>query len=185
MAPTITRLVLSLALIVAAPVIYTIGFIIWYETMGYGNVATGLLLADVGVGLAFAIGWMAIWMGEVRWNPQRITLTALVFACSCLFAGVIGLVIYGAMNESELGILIGGMLWVVFWLFGTGFAWMERPAERRRRLANVGAADVVCPTCGYSLKGLKATACPECGSSFTIDQLFASHIEQRKTLGET
>lgn len=31
--------------------------------------------------------------------------------------------------------------------------------------------DVPCPSCGYNLRGLREARCPECGSSFTIEQL--------------
>lgn len=37
---------------------------------------------------------------------------------------------------------------------------------------NDGAkTDFCCPDCGYNMAGLSATKCPECGSTFTIDQL--------------
>ena len=185
MAPTITRLVLSLALIVAAPVFYTVIFIVWLEATSHRNDEIALMISNVVVGLSFAVGWTVIWLGEVRWGALRITLTGAVVFGSCILAAVIGFVIATMVREEELGILFGGMLWVVFWLFGTALVWMELPAERRRRLASVGAAEVACPTCGYNLKGLKTTGCPECGSSFTIDQLFASHVERRKKLGES
>ena len=35
----------------------------------------------------------------------------------------------------------------------------------------VTAEDVPCPSCGYNLRGLREARCPECGSSFTIEQL--------------
>jgi len=184
MAPTITRLVLSLALIVAAPVAYTIFFVLWVETVGSRSGEMGLLMSDIVVGLGFALAWLMIWLGEVKWNVWRTTLCGVVFFASAVIAGVIGLITSLMTYEEELGFLFGGMLFAVFWLFGTALVWMELPGERRRRLASVGAAEVACPTCGYNLKGLKTTACPECGASFTIDQLFASHLERRKKLGE-
>jgi hypothetical protein len=33
---------------------------------------------------------------------------------------------------------------------------------------------VVCPLCGYNLTGLRQAACPECGDTFTLDQLAAA-----------
>jgi len=184
MAPTITRLVLSLALIVAAPVVYTITFVMWMELVHRHDEEMGLLMADLIVGPAFALGWLAIWFFEIRWTAMRAGLTVVAFAASAVASVVFGTMMIVLFRGEELGFLFGGMLFVVLWLFSTALVWMELPGERRRRLASVGAAEVACPTCGYNLKGLKTTACPECGASFTIDQLFASHLERRKKLGE-
>jgi len=183
LAPTITRLVLSLALMVAAPVFYTIIFVTWLEATSHRDDEVALLVADVVVGLGFALGWMAIWFFEVRWTALRATLTVVVFGGSVLASVVTGLILAAVMREEELGILFGGMLFAVFWLTGTGLAWIELPGERRRRLASVGMSEVVCPKCGYNMRGRKQTACPECGSAFTLDALFAAQIEQRGALG--
>ena len=32
---------------------------------------------------------------------------------------------------------------------------------------------MVCPACGYNMTGLRATTCPECGASYTINELAA------------
>src|SRR6185295_18227797 len=34
-----------------------------------------------------------------------------------------------------------------------------------------GAVSVHCPRCGYSMSGLDAAACPECGARYTLDEL--------------
>jgi hypothetical protein len=34
-----------------------------------------------------------------------------------------------------------------------------------------GAIDVCCPSCGYRMVGLRESRCPECGSTFTLDEL--------------
>jgi len=56
---------------------------------------------------------------------------------------------------------------------GTVIAWRETPRERADRLARLGAA-IVCPLCGYNLAGFREARCPECGGSFTLDQLAAT-----------
>jgi hypothetical protein len=35
----------------------------------------------------------------------------------------------------------------------------------------LGAVRVNCPRCGYSMVGLCSSTCPECGTTFTIDQI--------------
>jgi len=46
--------------------------------------------------------------------------------------------------------------------------------------------DASCPSCGYALRGLAASACPECGKAFTLEQLQApapSFAETARRLG--
>ncbi|MCH9033356.1 MAG: hypothetical protein IID42_02485 [Planctomycetes bacterium] len=41
-----------------------------------------------------------------------------------------------------------------------------------------------CPKCGYDLKGLAMARCPECGTEFTLDELFATWVGQGSRLDE-
>ena len=75
---------------------------------------------------------------------------------------------------AEVGIVIGGMAWAATWLASTALIWRETAAERRQRLARLGVEAIACPTCGYNLTGLREARCPECGSQFTLDQLYAA-----------
>ncbi len=43
--------------------------------------------------------------------------------------------------------------------------------KRFLAISAAGKVDVRCPNCDYSLQGLRETRCPECGSSYTIDEL--------------
>jgi predicted Zn-ribbon and HTH transcriptional regulator len=41
---------------------------------------------------------------------------------------------------------------------------------------------MACPNCGYNLTGLREARCPECGSQFTLDELFARVTEDKRQL---
>jgi hypothetical protein len=62
-------------------------------------------------------------------------------------------------------------------LLGTGIVvlvWAPTVQHLRRRTPVVDQDNLVrvhCPSCGYSLIGLSELRCPECGATFTIDQL--------------
>lgn len=56
-----------------------------------------------------------------------------------------------------------GLALSAFWIWRSGkrAAWRRFTQEGPR-----------CPACGYSLKGLHEAKCPECGSSYTLDELW-------------
>ena len=71
--------------------------------------------------------------------------------------------------------LLGGGTVPIVWVLATVLLWRETNAERVARMSNlIGNPTVVCPFCGYNLSGLREARCPECGNSFTLDQLAAS-----------
>ena len=42
------------------------------------------------------------------------------------------------------------------------------------------ALTILCPVCGYNLTGLREARCPECGGTFTLDQLAASQPQRNE-----
>ena len=83
-----------------------------------------------------------------------------------------GLYVRSVSRVDEVAIILGGMIWALTWIAATALIWREIKAERLARLRQIGA--IACPTCGYNLTGLREAKCPECGSQFTLDQLYAS-----------
>ena len=53
------------------------------------------------------------------------------------------------------------------WMAVTVYIW---PLQVR----SAGEMGPHCPSCGYLLKGLRATRCPECGTEPTLDELWAA-----------
>lgn len=183
MAPVITRLLLTLSLFVAAPLLYTVIIVIAFELMRYRDDTNVFVVANLLVAGFFALAWILIWMHEVRWTPLRIGLTLGAGAASVLVAVVFAVVgSIAAGHDEGLYVFLGGMLWLVLWLFGTSLAWMELPAERRKRYEALGVTNLPCPSCGYNLAGLNQSKCPECGASFTLDSLYAALKEQAEPI---
>ena len=57
----------------------------------------------------------------------------------------------------------------------------ERVRRRGELLAFLAAHDVVCPGCGYGLRGLTGVQCPECGWVFALREL-RRQVEPREPL---
>jgi hypothetical protein len=83
----------------------------------------------------------------------------------------------------QFAVLIGGGTVPIAWVLGTVIVWRETAPERAQRLAAFGAA-VVCPLCGYNMAGLRTACCPECGGTFTLEQLVAAQPRAASEVGQ-
>jgi hypothetical protein len=129
------------------------------------------------VAAAFAVGyWLILWRDTVQWTGGRKQRT-LAAGCVGAFAG---LAIYGLMvsiipfDGRYVGIVLGGCVGVLFWLTATVLIWRETAAERTERLRQQGRGTVACVRCGYNMTGLREPRCPECGTTYTLDQLLTA-----------
>jgi len=170
----IARLIVSLVVMLAGPVLFFLVFFMWYEWVGYRNDDEALLGSVVIVGLVEVALWVGVWFRQVRWRPERVLATAGGGAGAAIGAAVLGLLLALSTNEEEVGIICAGMVWGLAWFGLTPLVWKETRAERGARLRKMGAEALPCPTCGYNLMGLSEARCPECGAKYTLDQLFAA-----------
>jgi hypothetical protein len=138
-----------------------------------------VLFAAAGV-VAFALiiaYWLGLWGVIVKWNAFRLVLTL----ASIPAAGLAGLVAYAVVcgmgsgygGDRGFAAFLGSSATPLLWLVATILIWRETAAERAARVRGAARGGVACPTCGYNLTGLTTTRCPECGTQFTLDELFA------------
>ena len=93
-----------------------------------------------------------------------------------LVGGLMGsFLFYGVRLPAVPASLIGGGFVPIVWVLATVLVWRETPQERIERLIAAGTDAVCCPVCGYNMTGLRESRCPECGSTFTLDQLLTTH----------
>ena len=108
---------------------------------------------------------------SLGWTPLRARQTTLA---ALLTGGVAAAgALHGLRAYSDLGLLLGGIGPPLLWILSTAWIWRESDEERIKRVLAAGGPTVVCPDCGYDLRGLRATRCPECGAEHTLDELFA------------
>lgn len=183
MSRLLSRLVLALATALAAPVVYTGSYIVIEQTLWrrdlYALHAANFLTATL-----FVLAWIGIWHSQVVWTRARRLLTAASVLWSVGAAFIFGVVVAVCTQGNEVGVILGGMVWFVAWMASTAFVWRETGPERAARLGSIAKGTVSCLNCGYNLTGLHEARCPECGTQYTLDELFASLADDAKDLGQ-
>lgn len=170
----LARLLLAFAVVLAAPVVCTGLFIVLIEATSWRWDLQCLLASEFISALLFVMAWLAIWHGQVVWTRRRRRLTFASVLWSLGVGGVFGFVLALAANEWAIGLIFAGLFWFVSWIPSTALVWRETAAERAARLKTIATGTVTCPHCGYNMTGLHEARCPECGTSYTLNELLAS-----------
>jgi len=170
MTPNLVRVLLSLALLV-------LSVVMWLEVVvavdQRSSTNTAFLVADIGTVAVITLGWLAIWRRAVSWTIGRVVWTCVAFGVAVTAAVLISLFEAVGRHNEELGLVVGALTWGAAWFGGTALAWRETSAERAARAVSGDSAGPVCLQCGYNMKGLREARCPECGRTYTLDELLA------------
>jgi hypothetical protein len=125
--------------------------------------------------------WIMLWRSTVKWTRARVRNTALAGLLALAGGGAFAVALIAVARAIPPGIalLLGGGGVPIVWVLATVLLWRETAAERIARMSNlVSNPTVLCPVCGYNLSGLREARCPECGASFTLDELAASQPQR-------
>lgn len=172
MSTQLSRVFLALAVILGAYFVRDQAYTAFEERPLWpyeDEVGTPYLLSNALAAAVLIIGWWAVWRTLVHWTSGRIGLTILAAAGAL---GIARLIVLG--NDLFLGGDIhavhpwdlGGDCAAAVWIGATAYLWRGGPARHIPRLP--------CPRCGYDLRGLHEARCPECGTQYTLDGLFAA-----------
>lgn len=148
--------------------------------------ATNLFAASLLL-VAFLVAYAVIWRRAVRWTPSRTWGTLMSVAGVAGLVGGVLLAWQPLMGwDREVSPVFAALAGQLAFVGLTAWIWRDRMSERPDRLVADGQhpelAHIGCPSCGYNLAKLRSTTCPECGSAFTIDELFASWVDSGKSV---
>ena len=170
------RILLTVLLFPSATLVLFLSFLFIERLWTDHNDLEAAVTATLGTCAYMMVYWLLLWRATVSWTSQRVyrTLMTTFVAGGCGFA--MGLAIAKVLDyePSELGTCGGALSGAVLWIILTILAWRETPAERAARMSRADADALVCPTCGYNLTGLREPRCPECGTQFTLNELYAA-----------
>jgi hypothetical protein len=180
---TIARLILAMLILPATGVVFLLAFVaVLARGGGQGPPSLGGVAVLWMVVYAFvATYWILLWRSTVRWTRARVRNTALAgllsLAGGAAFAAA--LVAVSRAIPNGIALLLGGGGVPIVWVLSTVLLWRETPAERLARMSGLVAnPTVLCPVCGYNLSGLREARCPECATTFTLDELAAAQPQR-------
>ncbi len=178
-----SSILLSLCLV---PVVFGFGGLLVMTLNDGMNVSGDVVVwvTTVATLLFVYVYWTLTWSGAA-WATRRRRIKTLLALCGSLGVGALtaGLVFYAAewdANEEAavFGTLAAGITYVV----ATVFVWRETTDERIERLKDAGAMAfaemLLCGKCGYAMVGLTHARCPECGTEYTLEALWAANAER-------
>ena len=175
-----TRLVLSLMILLGGPAVcYLLARMMVHSSAGWRlDHATGRMVVLM-VPLA-TLAWILVWGRGARWTPQRLRGMAAASAATGLVALLSAMIFLGFDPYNHEGdAVVGGLIWMLLWCPLTALILKSSPAEQRQRIAARGPDAIRCPTCGYSMNGLREVRCPECGGQWTLDEFIAAVLNER------
>jgi hypothetical protein len=179
-----TRLMASLSvglLLTAAACVssYILGFLVPgpYRSPSTGSRTTVYVDDDVAIVtfLIFAIAYLGalFWIWSRHRRKRAIWLGGVITVGIALIALLLCVLIDSAFSGDEeyliSGVLVGGAgLTIAVWT-----RLYHRHARGRSLYDENGVLALRCPSCEYSMVGLKEARCPECGQEFTLNELFS------------
>ena len=185
MTATIARLILAMLILPVTGAVFLLMFVaVLARSSGRGPPsALGVALLWMVLYAFVATYWILLWRSTVQWTRGRVRNTTLAGLLAVASGGAFAGLLATVSREIPYGIalLLGGGGVPIVWVLATVFLWRETPAERLARMSNLlGHPTVLCPFCGYNLSGLREARCPECGGSFTLEELAASQPQRNE-----
>jgi predicted RNA-binding Zn-ribbon protein involved in translation (DUF1610 family) len=109
-----------------------------------------------------------VWWGFRQW--ARLVRTLVQVAGVWIVALPITVLLDTTVQRAD-GLIVGTVFAAIATTAGLLLTLAYRTMAGRTVRDARGAVRVNCPRCGYSMVGLCSSTCPECGTTFTIDQI--------------
>ena len=181
MTSLLARVLLAIIMFPLAGVLYFVVFVV-LERQLVDEFA--FLWTTVVVAFFVVLYWLALWQQSVRWTRTRVAGTVAAGFGSVVVGGIVGAFIVAVVpfGGEEFAIFLGGILAILVWLAVTVLVWKETAWERAERVKRSAGDVLFCPKCSYNMTGLYEGRCPECGTRYTLDQLYAA--QRREGIGD-
>lgn len=183
MPPLIIKLIATMVLLTAH--VFTM---IMYILVFLADVDKLLLVSVIATPICIGL-WIVIWRTDVRRSRRRVASLIVgsigMTAIAAIIASLIMWPIEWSTDWKPIAICAS---WAYFYLWIAAALWccLESRAERIARLTvdTSSASSTLCPNCRYDMTGLREAKCPECGATFTLDQLHRAWRPDHAILSE-
>ncbi len=173
MSQLVARILLALFVVPLGLVAYFVAMTAFMMNSGSPDQVLGVVSTGLTTWGFVAVYWMLLWWRQIRWSSSRKGATLLVIPAAVAVGAVIGGIIGIGTREKILGYGFASFVTPLAWLMGTILAWRETKSERAARLSHTSNDAITCPVCGYNLTGLSEPRCPECGTKYTLTELYS------------
>jgi hypothetical protein len=176
MSPYAVRVIYGMALIPFVPGAWFI-MLLGLEHFFSPNEKVGTMIDNFGCGCLVVFWWWWVWRRSVTWTPSLIRRT-LIMGSVYLAASTLAPLLPDKPNWV-------GTMYITLPLIFTGvwFALSTRMWQPLHRIPVLQWNEVKelirCGSCGYSLIGLSQSRCPECGRTWTLDELYIEMLAAR------
>ena len=194
MTPNIARLAISLSFF---PLGIGLFYVVETTQMYFGvNFGWWLDWSSLEVCALFAVAaWLLLWRRSIVWNRRRrtvcIALSTAGIACPATILLPNGDELFGGGQLAQVWDALRyttPFFVCAAFIAGTAWSWRLAPGDAAEPWC-AGATEIErvlrCPSCDYSLRGLPAARCPECGWHSTVDELFAYCLELLSESGQS
>jgi hypothetical protein len=172
MSKLLARIMLAIFMLPSAGMVMSIAYVVTYHQRRSFWVShyrgDAWLVSGACTWLFIAGYWILLWRKAVRWTSERRWLTLFSAGVAAICGAIGGLAT--KFVDDDFGIFVFICVTILAWLPLTVWIWRDTATERAERSGGNDSA-LSCPTCGYNLTGLSTARCPECGSTFTLDEL--------------
>jgi hypothetical protein len=173
MSQLLSRILLAMLMLPLATVVYVLSVAASLHLFfGYGQPsASPFVVAGIVTWGFIAAYWVLLWREQVRWTSTRVAAT-LASCAAVLIPGVAVAGIVPALGgDAGFGTFLASVVTILLWIVATILIWRETTSERIERVRAMSDDAIACLNCGYNMTGLREPKCPECGGSFTLDEL--------------
>jgi hypothetical protein len=131
------------------------------------------MLSNLVCGLVSVGIWIMAWRRRVIWK-RRTRLLTILTSGALLVLGTACPMVVEDWSVDEAYCVALPLMFLGFWMIVTTWIWPAKPEAIQNPVREL----VRCARCGYSLVGLYATRCPECGYEPTLEEFSVQMITE-------
>ncbi len=168
---------LLLFVFIGLPLIAFISYAVLGATTDFANAGQfAAIAAAVATGGALAMYCVGSTLEGMQWHSREARGFLIQLVASAGIAEVVGWLLI-----DRGGVIIGLQVFIALCIFFTLRKLRHLPAEALRPKPEASAlnSEIRCPSCGYNMRGLYRTECPECGAKYTLDEFLIANSHRK------
>ncbi len=175
MTPTARSLAAGMGLLPFVIGLWLILYVFLVDVVDLDSEELSVLVCNGVCAAVAVVVWVLIWRHRVAWT-RRARIGTILSSGVLLHVAVLVPLYYVLRGGTwgEVGVVALPTVALGLWMMLTAFLWPARAVPVQERIE----ANLRCMRCGYSLRGLTATRCPECGFEPALEAFCAGLVSE-------